>query len=93
MPGTASLFIPGPTNVPHRVRQAIDCPMEDQRSPDLPQFTLPLFQGTALPNLRTVGALSLVVGWFAGGFPDCSIREHENAITGRAAMPTRSVDT
>jgi alanine-glyoxylate transaminase/serine-glyoxylate transaminase/serine-pyruvate transaminase len=44
MPGTASLFVPGPTNVPHRVRRAIDCPMEDQRAPDLPQFTLPLFR-------------------------------------------------
>jgi alanine-glyoxylate transaminase/serine-glyoxylate transaminase/serine-pyruvate transaminase len=43
MPGTRALFIPGPTNVPHRVARAIDCPMEDQRAPDLPGFTLPLF--------------------------------------------------
>lgn len=44
MAGTKSLFIPGPTNVPHRVRQAVDIPMEDQRAPDLPAFTLPLFE-------------------------------------------------
>ena len=44
MPGTTPIFIPGPTNVPHRIRQAIDVPMEDQRAPDLPSFTLPLFQ-------------------------------------------------
>ena len=44
MPGTTSLFIPGPTNVPHLVRQAIDRPMEDQRAPDLPAFTLPLYE-------------------------------------------------
>ncbi|MDJ0982168.1 MAG: aminotransferase class V-fold PLP-dependent enzyme [Kiloniellales bacterium] len=44
MPGTTSLFIPGPTNVPHAVRQAIDCAMEDQRAPDLPAFTLPLYE-------------------------------------------------
>ncbi len=44
MPGTTPIFIPGPTNVPHRIRQAIDVPMEDQRAPDLPAFTLPLFQ-------------------------------------------------
>ncbi len=44
MPGPTALFIPGPTNVPHRVRQAIDCPIEDQRAPDLPDFTLPLFE-------------------------------------------------
>ena len=43
MPGTTPLFIPGPTNVPHAVRQAIDVAMEDQRAPDLPDFTLPLF--------------------------------------------------
>ncbi len=44
MTGINALFIPGPTNVPHRIRQAIDRPMEDQRAPDLPAFTLPLFE-------------------------------------------------
>ncbi len=43
MPGTRSLFVPGPTNVPERVRHAIDVPMEDHRAPDLPAFILPLF--------------------------------------------------
>ena len=49
MPGATPIFIPGPTNVPHRIRQAIDVPMEDQRAPDLPAFTLPLFQ-----DLKTI---------------------------------------
>jgi alanine-glyoxylate transaminase/serine-glyoxylate transaminase/serine-pyruvate transaminase len=44
MPGTNALFIPGPTNLPTPIRQAIDRPMEDQRAPDLPAFTLPLFK-------------------------------------------------
>ncbi|GAB5470675.1 MAG: aminotransferase class V-fold PLP-dependent enzyme [Rhodospirillales bacterium] len=44
MAGTRGLFIPGPTNVPDVVRRAIDIPMEDQRAPDLPAFTLPLFE-------------------------------------------------
>jgi alanine-glyoxylate transaminase/serine-glyoxylate transaminase/serine-pyruvate transaminase len=44
MAGMRGLFIPGPTNVPDRVRRAMDIPMEDQRAPDLPEFTLPLFQ-------------------------------------------------
>lgn len=44
MTASTALFIPGPTNVPHRIRQAIDIPMEDQRAPDLPSFTLPLFE-------------------------------------------------
>ncbi len=44
MAGTNPIFVPGPTNVPHRIRQAIDIPMEDHRAPDLPAFTLPLFE-------------------------------------------------
>jgi alanine-glyoxylate transaminase/serine-glyoxylate transaminase/serine-pyruvate transaminase len=44
MPGLRGLFIPGPTNVPDRVRRAMDIPMEDQRAPDLPLFTLPLLE-------------------------------------------------
>mgnify|MGYP000721087360 CR=1 FL=1 len=43
MPGHRGLFIPGPTNVPQAVRLAMDISMEDQRAPDLPAFTLPLF--------------------------------------------------
>lgn len=44
MPGIRGLFIPGPTNVPQPVRLAMDIAMEDQRAPDLPTFTLPLFE-------------------------------------------------
>jgi len=43
MPGRNSLFIPGPTNMPDAVRLAMDIPLEDQRAPDFPQFTLALF--------------------------------------------------
>lgn len=46
MPGIKGLFIPGPTNVPQAVRLAMDIAMEDQRAPDLPAFTLPLFEDT-----------------------------------------------
>ena len=41
--GISGLFVPGPTNVPERVRQALNIPQEDHRSPDLPAFTLSLF--------------------------------------------------
>jgi alanine-glyoxylate transaminase / serine-glyoxylate transaminase / serine-pyruvate transaminase len=44
MPGRNSLFIPGPTNMPDAVRVAMDIPLEDQRAPDFPQFTLALFR-------------------------------------------------
>ncbi len=44
MSGFHGLFIPGPTNMPFGVRQALDVPLEDQRAPDFPAFTLPLFR-------------------------------------------------
>lgn len=43
MSGFPGLFIPGPTNVPVAVQQAMAIPMENQRAPDFPAFTLPLF--------------------------------------------------
>ncbi|MGH7015001.1 MAG: aminotransferase class V-fold PLP-dependent enzyme [Stellaceae bacterium] len=44
MSGFHGLFIPGPTNLPFGIRQAMDVPLEDHRAPDFPAFTLPLFQ-------------------------------------------------
>ena len=44
MSGFHGLFIPGPTNMPFAVRQAMDVPLEDQRAPDFPALTLPLFR-------------------------------------------------
>lgn len=38
------LFIPGPTNIPDRVRRAMNLPMEDIRAPDFADLTKPLFQ-------------------------------------------------
>ena len=43
MPGYNHLFIPGPTNIPEQVRQAMNLPMEDMRSPLFPELTLPIF--------------------------------------------------
>ncbi len=44
MTGRNFVFIPGPTNVPERVMNAMHIPQEDMRALDLPQFTLPLFE-------------------------------------------------
>ncbi len=38
MNGNQHLFIPGPTNIPEPVRQAMNIPMEDMRAPDFPDF-------------------------------------------------------
>ncbi len=43
--GQSHLFIPGPTNVPEVVRQAMNVPMQDMRAPDFGDLTLGLFQG------------------------------------------------
>ena len=44
MPGRNALFIPGPTNIPSAIRQAMDINLEDMRAPDFPDFTLGLFE-------------------------------------------------
>ncbi len=43
MPGRNFLFIPGPTNVPRRIQNAINIEQEDMRAMDLPAFTKPLY--------------------------------------------------
>ena len=41
MPGKISLFVPGPTNMPDRVRQAMDISNEDHRAPGMDKFWHP----------------------------------------------------
>lgn len=45
MPGRHFLQIPGPTNVPERVRLAMDRSVPDHRGPDLPALTLECVDG------------------------------------------------
>ena len=68
MPGIRGLFIPGPTNVPDRVRRAMDIPMEDQRAPDLPHFTLPLFEDVKKVFQSRTGQVFLFPGTGTGGW-------------------------
>jgi alanine-glyoxylate transaminase/serine-glyoxylate transaminase/serine-pyruvate transaminase len=42
--GQTHLFIPGPTNIPEPVRQAMNVPMQDMRAPDFGDLTLGLFR-------------------------------------------------
>ena len=43
--GQTHLFIPGPTNVPEAVRQAMNVPMQDMHAADFWDLTLGLFEG------------------------------------------------
>jgi alanine-glyoxylate transaminase/serine-glyoxylate transaminase/serine-pyruvate transaminase len=44
MPGRNHLFVPGPTNVPDSVLNAMHVSMEDHRAPDFPQLVKPLLE-------------------------------------------------
>jgi alanine-glyoxylate transaminase / serine-glyoxylate transaminase / serine-pyruvate transaminase len=68
MPGTRGLFIPGPTNVPQSVRLAMDIAMEDQRSTELPAFTLPLFADLKKIFKTTHGQVFLFPSSGTGGW-------------------------
>jgi alanine-glyoxylate transaminase/serine-glyoxylate transaminase/serine-pyruvate transaminase len=68
MPGTRGLFIPGPTNVPQAVRVAMDIAMEDQRAPDLPAFTLPLFEDVKKVFKTRTGQVFLFPASGTGGW-------------------------
>lgn len=68
MPGRKFLAIPGPTNVPERVRQAMAIPMEDQRAPDLPAFTLPLFDDLKRVFRTRDGSVLIFSGSGTGGW-------------------------
>ena len=68
MPGTRGLFIPGPTNVPQAVRVAMDIAMEDQRAPDLPAFTLPLFEDVKKVFKSRTGQVFLFPASGTGGW-------------------------
>jgi alanine-glyoxylate transaminase/serine-glyoxylate transaminase/serine-pyruvate transaminase len=66
--GFPGLFIPGPTNMPFQLRQAMEIPLEDQRSPDFPAFTLPLFQDLKKIFKTETGQVFLFPGSGTGGW-------------------------
>lgn len=44
MPGRQHLYVPGPTNMPERIRRAMEVPLEDHRAPTFPSFAKPLLE-------------------------------------------------
>jgi alanine-glyoxylate transaminase / serine-glyoxylate transaminase / serine-pyruvate transaminase len=71
--GTNFLFIPGPTNVPEAVRQAMNVPMQDMRAPDFGDLTLGLFDGLKKLFKTETGRVMM--------FPGSSTAAWEAAIT------------
>jgi len=66
--GNHGLFIPGPTNIPNRLRQAMDVPLEDQRAPDFPSFTLCLLEDLKRIFKQDEGRAFLFPGSGTGGW-------------------------
>lgn len=73
MAGYTQLFVPGPTNVPEAVRQAMNMPMEDMRAPDYPQFTSSIFEDLMRVFRNTSGRVFI--------YPSSGTGAWESAIT------------
>ena len=63
-----NLFIPGPTNMPEDLRQAVNIPLEDHRAPDFPEFTLRLFEDLKKIFKTSSGQVFLFPGSGTGGW-------------------------
>ncbi len=66
--GINHLFIPGPTNVPEAVRQAMNVPMQDMRAPDFGDLTLGLFRDMKRVMRTTSGEVMLFPGSGTGAW-------------------------
>ncbi len=66
--GRNALFIPGPTNLPDRLRRAMDVPLEDQRAPDFRDFALGLFADLKRVFKTERGQIFIFPGSGTGGW-------------------------
>ncbi|MBY8976087.1 aminotransferase class V-fold PLP-dependent enzyme [Rhodobacteraceae bacterium NNCM2] len=66
--GFHTLAIPGPTNMPFELRQAMDVPLEDQRAPSFPELTLPLFEQVRRIFKSESGQVFIFPGSGTGGW-------------------------
>ena len=68
MPGFKGLAVPGPTNMPFQIRQAMDVALEDHRAPDFPEFTKPLFEDLKKIFKTETGQVFIFPGSGTGGW-------------------------
>ncbi|MEM8731038.1 MAG: aminotransferase class V-fold PLP-dependent enzyme [Pseudomonadota bacterium] len=68
MQGFRGLAVPGPTNMPWQIRQAMDVPLEDHRAPDFPELTLPLFADLKKVFKTETGQVFVFPGSGTGGW-------------------------
>jgi alanine-glyoxylate transaminase/serine-glyoxylate transaminase/serine-pyruvate transaminase len=68
MPGYNHLFIPGPTNMPERIRRACDRGLQDMRAPDFPEFVRPLLTDLKQVFKTETGQVFIFNGSGTGGW-------------------------
>ncbi len=68
MPGRNFLFVPGPTNIPERIRRAMDVPLEDHRAVDFPAFAKPLLADLKKIFRTTTGEVLVFAASGTGGW-------------------------
>ena len=68
MPGFKGLAVPGPTNMPFQVRQAMDVALEDHRAPDFPEFIKPLLNDVKKVFRTEQGEIIIFPGSGTGGW-------------------------
>jgi alanine-glyoxylate transaminase/serine-glyoxylate transaminase/serine-pyruvate transaminase len=68
MIGYRTLAVPGPTNMPFAVRQAMDVALEDHRAPDFPEFVKPLLSDLKAVFRMTSGRVFMFPGSGTAGW-------------------------
>ena len=68
MTGFKCLAVPGPTNMPFEIRQAMEVPLEDHRAPDFPEFTMPLLSDLKKVFRTETGQVFIFPGSGTGGW-------------------------
>ena len=66
--GFNGLAVPGPTNLPFAIRQAMEVALEDHRAPDFPEFTLPLLADLKRVFRTTTGQVFVFPSSGTGGW-------------------------
>ena len=68
MRGRNHLFVPGPTNMPDRVRRAMDRALEDHRGPQFPEFSRQLLEDVKKIFRTTTGQVFIFPASGTGGW-------------------------
>ena len=72
-PGRFHIFIPGPTNIPERILNAMHISSEDQRNPEIPELTLPLYKDVKKVFKSETGQVFLFPGSGTGAWESAII--------------------